>query len=63
MSELKYLWLFVFISIPTAFFLEAPNIKAGFVHALFAAGIIAAITFFLHAVYLGWKSDFDRGVF
>lgn len=52
MSELKYLWLFVFISIPTSCFLKADTIKLGFSQALLAAGIIAAITF-LHLNLFG----------
>ena len=51
MRELKYLWLFVFISIPTAFFLDAPNIKVGFALALFSAGVIAVITILLRAFF------------
>ena len=63
MRELKYLWLFVFISIPTAFFLDAPNIKEGFVHALFAAGIIAVMTFLFFSIYLAVKRELDGGDF
>lgn len=63
MSELKYLWLFVFIAFPTAFFLDADNIKAGFVQALFAAGIIAVMTFLFFSIYLAVKRELDGGDF
>lgn len=49
MNEIRYLWLFAFISLPAAFFLEASNIKEGFALAFFAAGTIAVITFLLRA--------------
>ena len=51
MSELRYLWLFAFISLPASLFLEADNIKEGFARAFFVAGIIAVITVLLRAIF------------
>lgn len=62
MRELKYLFLIVFIFIPTSLFLKSDNIKEGFSQALFVAGVIALITSVFFSIYLTVQSGIDKGV-